>query len=92
MDFDGFVMGGSSNGNWSDLNRGQRDFIAVKLDSQDGKNEAWRWQVREAELNLFNLSSLRLSAANHGRGSLGCSGGVKLLIMGRNQGTYEGSI
>lgn len=50
MDFDGFVMGGSSNGNWSDLNRGERDFIAVKLDSQDGTNEAWRWQVREAEL------------------------------------------
>lgn len=37
------ILAGSSRGNWSGVNLGEMDFIAVKLDS-DGK-EVWRWQV-----------------------------------------------
>jgi len=38
------ILAGSSRGNWSAVNVGEMDFIAVKLDS-DGK-ELWRWQAR----------------------------------------------
>lgn len=43
---DGFVvMAGFTEGDWYGTNKGERDFVAVKLDAADGRTEAWRWQV-----------------------------------------------
>lgn len=38
------VLAGSTRGEWSGKNKGERDFAAVKLSSDDG-TELWRWQV-----------------------------------------------
>lgn len=37
-------MAGHTAGDWDEVNAGEEDFAAVKLD-QDGL-ELWRWQVR----------------------------------------------
>lgn len=44
------VMAGYTSGNWSGLNQGARDFMALKLDATYGVQEAWRWQVGDDSL------------------------------------------
>ena len=41
------VVGGYTSGNWSGVNAGQRDFIAIKLDAAG--EEVWVWQVRHVQ-------------------------------------------
>lgn len=39
------MMAGFTEGDWYGTNKGDRDFMAVKLRASDGRKEAWRWQV-----------------------------------------------
>ena len=39
------ILVGSSYGDWGASNKGGKDFVAVKLDTD--KNVVWKWQVRE---------------------------------------------
>lgn len=39
------VMAGYTSGNFSGVNAGSDDFVAIKLNLTDG-SEVWRWQVR----------------------------------------------
>lgn len=45
MDDDGYVIAGSTSGNWTGINKGRADFMAVKLDASN-RTESWSWQVR----------------------------------------------
>ena len=40
-----FVLAGSTQGDWNSVNAGDRNFAALKLDT-DG-NVMWKWQVSE---------------------------------------------
>lgn len=47
LDNGSLIIGGSTEGDWSGINQGRRDFMMLSLNASNGSLLPWRWQVSD---------------------------------------------